>query len=76
VLKPLKNCVRVQATVAPGGGFSKADRTRLYLRGLLQKYRSTNTMPHSGKVVLLDVELSVKHAFWAIYDHGEKAQCA
>ena len=59
-----------QPAVAGGGGFSRADRARMYLRGLLQKYKSTNTMPHSGKVVLLDVELSVKHAFWAIYDHG------
>eukprot|EP01047_Picozoa_sp_COSAG01_P021445 COSAG01_NODE_1244_length_11080_cov_16.595338_4_plen_341_part_00 len=43
---------------------------RVYVRGLLSRYRVTRAMPENGKVVILDTELSVKHAFWAIYDHG------
>lgn len=43
---------------------------RAYMCGLLKRYAVTKAMPQSGKVVILDTELSVKHAFWAIYDHG------
>jgi|EP01045_Picozoa_sp_COSAG04_P014063 5'-AMP-activated protein kinase regulatory gamma subunit len=56
------------AAAASGGGDIEA--ARVLLCGLLQKYSATKAMPSSGKVVVLDTELSVRHAFWAIYDNG------
>lgn len=60
-----------QASAPPiSGEMHSIEASRVLLCGLLQKYSSTKAMPSSGKVVVLDTELSVRHAFWAIYDNG------
>lgn len=39
----------------------------------LRKHRATELVPISGKVVVLDVDLKVRHAFYAMAEHGELA---
>jgi 5'-AMP-activated protein kinase regulatory gamma subunit len=58
------------STAGQGAAADLVAQVRGTMCGLLKRYVVTKAMPQTGKVVILDTELSAKHAFWAIYDHG------
>ena len=69
-VRPVAGVVGGAVARPPSGEMQSVEGSRTLLRGLLTKYSSTKAMPSSAKVVVLDTELSVRHAFWAIYDNG------